>query len=60
MAYPPDPVKVVISGPSPKREPLTMATADKLEDDGFYELAEIARKYAVDRPRWWHRFTKRK
>jgi hypothetical protein len=36
-----------------------MATAAKFEANGQYGLAEIARKYAVDRPRWWHRFTRR-
>lgn len=39
--------------------PVTMAMADDFEKRGQYELAEIARKYAVDRPRWWHRFTRR-
>lgn len=41
-----------------RRGPLTMATAAWFEEKGLYELAEIARKYAIDRPRWWHRFTR--
>jgi hypothetical protein len=43
----------------PPREPLTLAVCDRLEEAGLYEIARIGRKYAVDRPRWWHRFTKR-
>lgn len=33
-----------------RRGPVTMATAAKFEANGQYALAEIARKYAVDRP----------
>ena len=36
--------------------PVTMAMANLFEERGRYELAVIARKYAIDRPRWWHRF----
>lgn len=43
------------------REPLTMADCDELEKAGLWEVAEIGRKYAVDRPRkphWWKRLWK--
>lgn len=39
--------------------PVTMASAQRLDESGFHEVAAIARKYAVDRPRWWHRFRRR-
>lgn len=37
------------------RGPITMKTVRRLEDCGSFALADIARKYAVDRPRWWNR-----
>ena len=43
-----------------ERGPVTMAMADQLEAAGSFATAEIARKYAIDRPRWWHRFRRTK
>jgi hypothetical protein len=43
----------------PQRPLVTMALAQELEDGGLHDTAEIARLYAIDRPRWWHRFTGR-
>lgn len=37
---------------------VTMDMADRLDQAGLWGIANIARKYAVDRPRWWHRFTR--
>jgi hypothetical protein len=28
--------------------------ADWFDEQGMFAMAVIARKYAVDRPRWWH------
>lgn len=42
------------------RGPVTMAMADRFEERGEFGLAQIARTYAVDRPRWWHRFVRPK
>lgn len=44
--------------PDLPRKPLTMAVADELDASGLHAVADIARRYAVDRPRWWHRFRK--
>lgn len=35
--------------------PVTMAMAAALDEAGLWNVADLARKYAVDRPRWWHR-----
>lgn len=37
-------------------QPVTMEMAERLRDAGLWAVADIAEKYAVDRPRWWHRF----
>lgn len=42
--------------PEFERTPVTMATADRLAALGYFGLARLARRYAVDWPRWWHRF----
>lgn len=42
--------------PDTPRRPVTLAMADELDRAGLHGSAEIARKYAVDKPRWWHRF----
>jgi hypothetical protein len=38
--------------PEPKRGPVTMQMAGEFDAAGLYEVAEVARRYAVDRPRW--------
>lgn len=39
--------------------PVTLAMADELDRAGLWNVADLARKYAVDRPRWWYRLTRR-
>jgi len=50
----------LITLPDIPRRPVTMAMADELDRSGLHAVADIARRHAVDRPRWWHRFTKGK
>ena len=38
------------------RPPLTLQMAYDFEKSSLHGMAELARKYAIDRPRWWHRF----
>jgi hypothetical protein len=37
------------------RQPVTLAACDRLEARGLHDLARIGRRYAIDRPRWFHR-----
>lgn len=36
--------------------PVTLEMARQLRQAGLWATADLAEKYAVDRPRWWHRF----